>query len=97
MDNNVLEEFYGPSMESVIAGTEGILDNRLVRFGIAAGATYVTFKVLKYFAKKKLKKYEEEQHAKYKENMNKATVFLNSKEEVKEWIANVKKFINEIN
>lgn len=95
--SNAYEEFYGPSMEAVIAGTEGILDNRLVRFGIAAGATYVTFKVLKHFAKKKLKKYEEEQHAKYKENMDKATVFLNSKEEVKEWIAKVKKVINEIN
>ena len=54
--SNAYEEFYGPSMEAVIAGTEGILDNKLVRFGIAAGATYIGFKVLKHFANKKIKK-----------------------------------------
>lgn len=97
MDNNVLEEFYGPSMESVIAGSEGILDNKLVRYGIAAGATYIGFKVLKHFANKKIKKLQAEADARFKANMDKATVFLNSKEEVKEWITKLKKVINEIN
>ena len=97
MSNSIFEEFYGASMESEINGSEGILDNKFVRFGIAAGATYIGFKVLEHFADKRRKKREEEESAKYRELVNKATVFFNSKSEVNDWINKLKKVINEIN
>lgn len=97
MSNTIFEEFYGASMESEINGSEGILDNKLVRFGIAAGATYIGFKVLKHFADKRRKKREEEENARYREKVNKTTVFFNSKSEVNDWISKLKKVINEIN
>lgn len=96
MNKSIYEEFYGSSFESEVVGTEGLLDNKFVRFGIQAGAIYIGFKIGKHFINKKIKKLQDEADARQKANINRATVKLTSKQEVKEWLANLDEVMRDI-
>lgn len=94
--DNIFEEFYGSSFESEVVGTEGLLDNKFVRFGIKAGAAYIGFKIAKHFIGKKIKKLQDEDDARYKANIDRATIKFTSEQEVKEWLAKLDEVMRDI-